>query len=76
MNFNQTVSFDEQKKRERSGGAAGAVRSGCGWDSRRQADGGRVETRLPDGDSQIFRFYVFGPSGLKDYGSAMLCCKI
>ena len=26
--------------------------------------------RLPDRDSQIFRLYVFGPLGLKDYGSA------
>ena len=25
---------------------------------------------LPDSYSQIFRLYVFGPSGLKDYGSA------
>ena len=33
-------------------------------------------TRLPDGNSQIFRLYVFGPSGLKDYGSATLRCKI
>ena len=33
-------------------------------------------TRLPDGDSQIFRLYVFGPSDLKDYGSATLRCKI
>ena len=32
--------------------------------------------RLPDGDSQIIRLYVFGPSGLKDYVSATLCCKI
>ena len=32
--------------------------------------------RLPDGDSQILRSYVFGPSGLKDYGSATLRCKI
>ena len=31
---------------------------------------------LPDGYSQIFRSYVIGPSGLKDYGSAMLRCKI
>ena len=31
---------------------------------------------LPDGYSQIFRSYVFGPSGLKDYGSATLRCKI
>ena len=31
---------------------------------------------LPDGDSQILRLYVFGPSGLKDYGSATLRCKI
>ena len=29
-----------------------------------------------DGCSQIFRLYVFGPSGLKYYGSATLCCKI
>ena len=33
-------------------------------------------TRLPDGDSQILRSYAFGPSGLKDYGSATLRCKI
>ena len=32
--------------------------------------------RLPDGYSQIFRLQVFGPSGLKDYGSATLHCKI
>ena len=31
---------------------------------------------LPDGDSHIFRSYVFGPSVLKDYGSATLRCKI
>ena len=31
---------------------------------------------LPDGYSKIFRFCVFGPSGLKDYGSATLRCKI
>ena len=31
---------------------------------------------LPDGYSKIFRLYVFGPSGLKDYGSAVLRCKI
>ena len=31
---------------------------------------------LPDGYSQISRLYVFGPSGLKDYGSATLRCKI
>ena len=31
---------------------------------------------LPDGYSQILRLYVFGHSGLKDYGSATLRCKI
>ena len=31
---------------------------------------------LPDGESQILRLYVVGPSGLKDYGSATLRCKI
>ena len=31
---------------------------------------------LLGGYSQIFRLYVFGPSGLKDYGSAMLRCKM
>ena len=31
---------------------------------------------LPDGFSRILRSYVFGPSGLKDYSSATLCCKI
>ena len=29
-------------------------------------------TWLPDGYSQILRVFVFGPSGLKDYGSATL----
>ena len=33
-------------------------------------------TWLPNGYSQIFRSYVFAPSGLKDYGSATLSCKI
>ena len=36
----------------------------------------KFKARLPDGDSQILRLYVFGPSGLKDYGSATLRCKI
>ena len=31
---------------------------------------------LPDGYSQIFRLYAFGPLGLKDYGSATLRCKM
>ena len=31
---------------------------------------------LPDGYCQIFRLYLFGPSGFKDYGSATLRCKI
>ena len=31
---------------------------------------------MPDGFSQIYRLYAFRPSGLKDYGSATLCCKI
>ena len=31
---------------------------------------------LPDGDSQIYRFYAFSPSGLKDHCSATLRCKI
>ena len=39
-------------------------------------DGGEREgeegTWLPIGYSHIFRLYVFGPSGLKDYGSATL----
>ena len=33
-------------------------------------------TWLPDGYSQILRLYLFGPSGLKDHGSATLRCKI
>ena len=36
----------------------------------------RWRTRLPDGYRQIFRLYVFGPSGLKDDGSATLRCKM
>ena len=35
-----------------------------------------IKAWLPDGDSQILRLYVFGPSGLKEYGSATLRCKI
>ena len=31
-----------------------------------------LESWLPDGYNQIFRLYEFGPSGLKDYGSAAL----
>ena len=31
---------------------------------------------LPDGYSQLLRLYDFGPSGLKDYGSTTLHCKI
>ena len=47
-------------------------------DSDDYSDGGSssVEAWLPDGYSQIFRLYVFGPLGLKDYGSARLRCKI
>ena len=33
-----------------------------------------VKAWLLDG-YKIFRLYAFGPSGLKDYGSTMLCCK-
>ena len=36
----------------------------------------RRQAWLPDDYSQIFRLYVFGLSGLKDYGSATLRCKI
>ena len=36
----------------------------------------KIKARLPDGHSQILRLYVFGPSGLRDYGSATLRCKI
>ena len=32
--------------------------------------------RLPDDESQIFRLYAFGPSGLKDYSSVTMRCKI
>ena len=39
-------------------------------------EAGVLHPRLPDGKSQILRLYVFGPSGLKDYGSATLRCKI
>ena len=31
---------------------------------------------LPDGYSQIYRSYMFGPPRLLDYGSATLRCKI
>ena len=31
---------------------------------------------LPDGNSQIFRIVCVWPSGLLDYGSATLRCKI
>ena len=37
---------------------------------------GRRLPRWPDGYNQTLRLYVFGPSGLKDYGSATLRCKI
>ena len=36
----------------------------------------QVVESLPDGSRQIFWLYVFGRSGLKDYGSATLHCKI
>ena len=32
----------------------------------------QIKAWFPDG----YRSYVFGPSGMKDYGSAMLRCKI
>ena len=35
-----------------------------------------VRSGLPDGCSQIFRLYAFGPSGLRDYAYATLRCKI
>ena len=45
--------------------------SSAGWVSEEGVayPGGDLEARLPDGFSQIFRSYVVGPSGLKDYGS-------
>ena len=39
----------------------------------------QIKAWLPDGYNQIFRLYhcmCFAPLGLKDYGSATLCCKI
>ena len=39
-------------------------------------ENGAIPAWLPNGDGQIFRLFVFGPSGLKDYGSATLRCKI
>ena len=36
----------------------------------------KAATWLPDGYSQIFRLYLFGPSGFMDYGSATLRFKI
>ena len=47
-----------------------------GEDTLRRASAANLKARLPNGYSQIFRICVFGPSGLKDYGSAMLRCKI
>ena len=44
------------------------------WDY--AADTAELKAWCPDGDSQIFRSHVFGPSGLKDYGSATLRSKI
>ena len=36
-----------------------------------------IQAWLPDGYSQIFRSYVFGPLGFWImYGTASLCCKI
>ena len=35
-----------------------------------------VQAWLPDCYSQNFRLYAFDPLGLKDYGSAVLRCKI
>ena len=35
-----------------------------------------IQAWLPDGYSLIFTLSVFGPSSLRDYGSAMLHCKI
>ena len=40
------------------------------------ASHGNSHPWLPDGYGQILRLYVFGPSGLKDYGSMALDCKI
>ena len=61
------------------GGGGVATNSGVGsgaediWSA---SERGGFRTWLPDGYSQIFRSYVFGPSGLKDYGSATLRCNI
>ena len=35
-----------------------------------------LQVWLPDGSNQSSRLHMFGPSGLKDYGSATLRCKI
>ena len=37
---------------------------------------GEHQAWLPDGYSQIFKSYVFGPSGFWTMGSATLHCKI
>ena len=38
--------------------------------------GDALKVRLPDAYNKFFALYLFGPSGLKDYGSTMLSCKI
>ena len=61
----------EARVRGRAGVQRGYPPDHCGRDGQHH-----VQAWLPDGYSQIFRSYAFGPSGLKDYGSATLHCKI
>ena len=54
------------------------------WDSAKKAWFPRIDDDFmaqyqagwPDGCSQLFSLYEFGPSGLRDYGSATLPAKI
>ena len=53
------------------GGQGGRVGEQRREDGRACKSSGSLSPRLPDGDSQIYRWYLFGPSGLKDYGTPL-----
>ena len=54
------------------GGQGGRVGEQRREDGRACKSSGSLSPRLPVGDRQIYTWYLFGPSGLKDYGSATL----
>ena len=75
----EKIDTDALEKRLREKALLSMKRKKAERDPSKERESGKDRDRdawLPDGYSQISRLNAFGPSGLKDYGSTTLRCKI